>query len=173
MNEDYFDLDRDLLQRFVVSCINENDPTRAGHDVGENPWLRPLCQQLDNMDEIRTIAANAATLEKATGHPGAPIDITVGITPPAPPKSTPLSTMPPSTTPSGAKNSPTLDQIRFAQVALLTEGYRVVGTADGRMGTRTRSGLLQYQTAKHLLTTGQLDSATLTSLMIDVEAGLH
>jgi len=56
--------------------------------------------------------------------------------------------------------------VASAQTALNSQGYDV-GSADGRMGPATRSGVSKFQADHNLPQTGSLDSATLSALGIN------
>ncbi|MBN9461166.1 MAG: peptidoglycan-binding protein [Burkholderiales bacterium] len=55
------------------------------------------------------------------------------------------------------------DTVRQAQEALEAKGHDV-GTADGVMGPKTRTALLEYQKQQNIPQTGRLDQATLAAL---------
>ncbi len=95
MNEDYFDLDANLLHLLVIACISQNDPTRlrrplnfasespapvTAPDAAEdakyrNKWLDGICGQLD-LNKIIELQAQAAATR------GKPINPEVAAVPP-------------------------------------------------------------------------------------------
>ncbi len=169
MNEDYFDLDRNLIQLLVVSCINENDPTRlrsalnsdgapSGNGPIMNEWFTESCNQLKDLNTLANRAVQSAAIERESGHPAPAIEVTAGI---APPSSRQNSLWPASTTPAPS-------QVRFVQFLLLEEGYVDVRKADGVLGPNTQKGILEYQARKKLPLTGELDGQTIAALFNDV-----
>jgi hypothetical protein len=191
MNEDYFDMDRNLLQLLVVSCINNYDTTRLpseavstanqGLPFRGNYYLHPLCDRLTHLDVIRDIATSQAQLDQMSGHPGKPIDITAAIAVPAPVVTVVSSAPAPSATANTTTVShiavvtPTRAQIQFAQTVLISKGTTNIKKADGILGPDTVQALKQYQAAKQpkKIPTGHLDAATFMEILQDAETQLQ
>jgi Putative peptidoglycan binding domain len=191
MSEDYDDLDRDPTQLLLVSCINDNDPTRLkgrreegsdagsgeGEDqsvnaqrfVGGNPWLAPVCGLLARPGAIRQMEWDSAVVAAESGHPGKPIDITAGITPPA-------QTVQPAGSNSGApKNAsiasqPTASLISFVQEVLISTGNASFSKPTGTLGPQTVKALKALQTKYKLSPSGNIDGATLAALYAELAA---
>lgn len=82
-----------------------------------------------------------------------------------------------SSEPSSGRPDPGLDGLALAerveivrrlQIRLASEGYDP-GTADGRIGPRTRAALAQFQAATDLPGTGLIDAPTLAALSVAAE----
>ena len=81
MNEDYFDLDDNVLQLLLVSCVNQDDQTRLASNVNTrdvklgNTYLEDLMQEYRLRGLICKYAGEAAKLESVTHHPALNIDL--------------------------------------------------------------------------------------------------
>lgn len=62
------------------------------------------------------------------------------------------------------------ERVRSAQQALRDKGFNP-GSIDGVMGPRTRAAIADFQRKQRLPTTGQLDTATMARLGMDVRTG--
>ena len=71
----------------------------------------------------------------------------------------------PATAPNQAGNH-NAATIQLAKAVLLSLGYQV-GRLDDRVTAKFKAALFQYQSAHHLLASGNLDDITLVSLGID------
>jgi hypothetical protein len=155
MNEDYFNLDFNLGQMLFISCLNENDPTRLSTPVGGFPdvqstadgnrWLRKLCDQFDDLQQMMTFGQKLVELEKELGYPPRPID--------------PWTPMP-GEAEKTAKNANLVAQI---QTGLVAAGCGPL-TVDGKVGDQTIAAVVCFQKKRGLEPTGVLDRATLNVL---------
>jgi hypothetical protein len=85
MNEDYFDLDENLIQLLAVACVNQYDETRLRNHVLDdkhtdpttlkNDFLEGLCTNINTMDNIAKYATAAVVVQTSAHHPGPPIDL--------------------------------------------------------------------------------------------------
>jgi hypothetical protein len=165
LNQDYFDLDRDLVQLLLVACINDRDPTRLRHEE-PNPWLKPLCGQFDSLAAIQEAADHFGDLQKRTGHPGAPVDLTAVIV--AAQAKKPESG---SAEEGSAAPQPRKTDVRLAQVALKADNYRIP-KMTGELDSSTQKAIRQYQTDRGMAATGTLDPQTFENLLLDVQKRL-
>jgi hypothetical protein len=154
MNEDYFDLDSNLLHLLVVSCISEGDPTRlrtplvpAGSPPPAvpaqqltNTWLKNICDKLD-LDKMIQIETNAPKRP-------APID----------PQTAAPATAGTQTKPAAAKAVAVVDALVVrVQLALQAQpncpGCNP-GKPDGIAGPATTKAVEAFQTARGLTVNG-------------------
>ena len=61
------------------------------------------------------------------------------------------------------RNKTSIAEVKDAQLALITAGYNP-GPVDGLVGAKTRSAVKEFQRAKGIIDSGQLETATLTAL---------
>ena len=60
------------------------------------------------------------------------------------------------------------EEIREVQLVLIDRGFSL--EADGRLGSRTRDALIQFQRREGLQATGRIDSSTVTSLGVSIRS---
>ncbi len=74
MNEDYFDLDNNVVQLLVVACINDGDPTGIPGDPNQHldessSWLRPVCKYLNDPANLLKFSQQELSSERGNAVP--------------------------------------------------------------------------------------------------------
>jgi hypothetical protein len=153
MNEDYLNLDYNIVHILAVACINQADPTiktpedPVTHAHLTNPWLTDVCNNLKTalaskgLGQLVNLSVDLVKGNVLT-HPVDPTTTTtISSTPPKAPAPATKKTSPATSCP-----TPSAVQITEVQTALMLKGDLDSKTPTGK------------------LTNGKLDSGTLTAL---------
>lgn len=187
MNEDYDDLDQNLVPLLLVACVNHTDPTRSavleeGGSRADASWLTQFCNAMSRPEVLLDFAARAGAVERSLGHPAKAIDLVAVANPSMADSGASVvakgnsakgdsTASPPAPGATARKrlvgHSGTVDDnVRIAQAELAAEGY-VLDKVDGVLGAQTRRALDHYQSNNSLVVTGEADQATLRRLAMD------
>jgi peptidoglycan hydrolase-like protein with peptidoglycan-binding domain len=121
-----------------------------------------------NREGIRMIKTSVlAATALAALLAGAPaFGQTTAASPAAPAASSPApaTAAPPSASSQASAPQSTGNKVQSAQQALQQNGFYKGGQVDGKMGSKTRAAIRQFQQSKGMHATGHLDQKTLTAL---------
>jgi hypothetical protein len=155
MNEDYLNLGYSL-DALIITCINSQDYTRVPRPGPVNPYLGPLCNNLQTLNQLNRLASAAKDLVKGQV-----------LAPPVNPAAVGMQTTP-AKQPAKAATAPGSDksaEIKAAQTKLQT--YCTDLKADGKLGPLTMACIREFQRNNKLTPSGNLDGDTLKALGVD------
>jgi hypothetical protein len=175
LNEDYLDIDYNILHMLTVACINQADPTVKTAPDGQghlpNPWLDEICRRIKNDFSLQALGKMAQipeALVKANvlAHPVDPTATGSSSTP-----KTPAAT---AATTKATPSNPTKAQVTKLQDLLIAAKAcpsDVLKTADGTWDWRTQSCLAIYQEGQKMAPNDNpIDPVTLAKLKAAVVA---
>lgn len=164
MNEDYFNLDRNLVQLMVVACINQEDPTGLAFWLPD-PWLQHFCKKMDTWPEILKAERQADRTELRIDHPAANVDPSrIGRTQQ---EATQGGTSQSTSASAREASVGAAEKVQLVQAILQADGYTVAGIT-GVLDTGTTEAIEHYEENNGLPVKATLNKVLLHRVTNDV-----